>query len=644
MKKCIKTVQQVIKCCNMPIGIVAILLLLAPQYLFATTFTVSSTADSGPGTLRQAITNANADVNTPHTINFSIAAGSTITLAATALPNITRTMVIDATTTTGWTNNAIGVTIDATSNTGNQVFNVVNVPGFEIYGFQIIGGASTSFGILINGDNADNFKIGAINKRNVINRAGNTVVRVIGADNGFIQNNYIGCDVTGTIGYYSAPASGTCLQLMNGAEGNTIGGSTAGEGNLIAGGTGFGLIIGINNDASPGNSGCSNNVIYGNRIGGPGTLQIWSCVGIWLDGNSDNNIIGGILPGQANDLSYCSNGNSCDGNGGSAIRIRSAEAQGNTIRGNIMQCAQGAGIRLLSTGSNNNQPSPTISAFNTTTNILTGTTTTPNAIIDVYLGSDCNGDFTTNIKSKQYLASTTANASGNWTVNLSSFTCSLNGEYVTATATNPTNGSTGQFASGLLITIPTPAVFYPPGTYTVGPTGTFCSLKGVAAFLNLFTISGAYIFELQPTYNGSIEATPIVFNNNAGSSASNTVTIRPAAGATNLMITNGTSNNTIRLNGMDFLTFDGRAGGTGTTRNLSIETFNNMGASIMLTNDALNNTIQFCNVRGGAAFTGAGGSSGGMLGIIEINTLTAGTTGCDNNTISNCLIANNNSS
>ena len=81
MKKCIRTVQQVIKCCNMPLGIVAILLLLAPQYLFATTFTVSSTADSGPGTLRQAITNANADVNTPHTINFSIAAGSTILLA-----------------------------------------------------------------------------------------------------------------------------------------------------------------------------------------------------------------------------------------------------------------------------------------------------------------------------------------------------------------------------------------------------------------------------------------------------------------------------------------------------------------------------------------------------------------------------------
>jgi hypothetical protein len=649
MKKFIKTVQQVIKCYSMPLGIIATLLLLTPQYLFATTFTVTSNADSGPGSLRQAITNANADVNTPHTINFSIAAGSTITLAATALPNITRTMIIDATTTTGWTSNAIGVTLDATSNTGNQVFNVVNVPGFEIYGFQIIGGASTSFGILINGDNADNFKIGAINKRNVINRAGNTVIKVISADNGFIQNNYIGCDVTGTSGYYGTPTltppnSGSGLQLTDGANGNTVGGSTAGQGNLIAGGTGIALLLGITNDASPGLSGCSNNIIYGNRIGGPGTLQFWNCIGIWLDGNSDNNIIGGVLAGQANDLSYCSNGNSCDGQGTSAIRIRSAEAQGNTIRGNVMQCAPGAGIRLISTGSNNNQSSPVLSAFNITTNILTGTSTTPNAIIDVYLGSDCNGDYAFNIKSKQYLASTTADASGNWSVNLSSVTCFLNGEYLTATATNPTNGSTGQFASGLLVTLPTPAVYYPPGTYTVGPTGTFCSLKGVAAFLNLFTISGAYIFELQPTYNGSTEATPIVFNNNAGSSATNTVTIRPAVGATNLQITNGNADNTIRLNGMDFLTIDGRAGGTGTSRNLSIETLNDMGASIMLTNDAVSNTIRFCNVRGGAAYTGAGGSSGGMIGIIEINTLAGSTTGCDNNTIANCLIANNNSS
>jgi hypothetical protein len=625
--------------------------LCLPHFLNATVFTVTNSADSGSGSLRQAITDANSDVNTPHMIIFNLAAGSTITLTSTALPSITRTMVIDATTTTGWSPNAIGITLDATNvptGAGNNcVFNIVDAPNVEIYGFQIIGGASTDFGILINGDNADGFKIGAINKRNVINRAGDAIIRVISADNGFVQNNYLGCDSSGTQGFYGTPvltrpASGGGVWLTDGANGNTIGGSIAGQGNLIAGGTGIALTIGLTNDPTVGGlSGCSNNIIYGNRIGGKGTMQFLNCVGIWVDGNSDNNIIGGVNAGQANDLSYCSvsSGASCGVNGASAILIRSSDAQGNTIRGNAMQCVAGAGINLISSA-NNNQSSPSITGYDITTNRLSGTSTA-NAIIDVYLGTDCNGNLTTNIKSKKYLASTTANQFGSWSVDLATFSCLLNGEYVTATSTNPTNGSTGRFSNGALVAS-TPAVFYPPGTYTVGPTGTFCSLKSVASFLNLYTISGAYIFELQPTYDGSIETTPIVFNNNVGSSVTNTVTIRPAVGAVNLLISNGDDDNTIRLNGMDFLTFDGRAGGTGSSRNLSIETFNNLGAAIMLTNDASRNTIAYCNVKGGASINGTGGGSGGTLGIIEINAR-LGTTGCDNNTISNCLVASNNS-
>ena len=133
---------------------------------------------------------------------MNLAVVSTITLGQTPLPEITRTMVIDATTTTGWTSNAIGITLDATNNSANQILHIVNVPNVEIYGLQIIGGLATSFGILINGDDADGFKIGALNKRNCINRAANTIIKVIGADNGFIQHNYLGCDFTGTFGYY----------------------------------------------------------------------------------------------------------------------------------------------------------------------------------------------------------------------------------------------------------------------------------------------------------------------------------------------------------------------------------------------------------------------------------------------------------
>ena len=151
-------------------------------------FTVTSTADSGPGTLRQAITSANADTNIPHAINFNLPVGSNITLGETPLPEITRTMVIDATTTTGWTSNAIGITLDATNNSANQILHIVNVPNVEIYGLQIIGGLSTSFGILINGDDADGFRIGALNKRNVINRAANTLNKIIGNKKGGLSN------------------------------------------------------------------------------------------------------------------------------------------------------------------------------------------------------------------------------------------------------------------------------------------------------------------------------------------------------------------------------------------------------------------------------------------------------------------------
>jgi hypothetical protein len=73
--------------------------------------------------------------------------------------------------------------------------------------------------------------------------------------------------------------------------------------------------VGLNYDSSPGGlSGCSGNIFYGNRVGGLETLQFYY-IAFWIEGNSDNNIIGGVEPGQANDLSYSSNGLSVDGNG-----------------------------------------------------------------------------------------------------------------------------------------------------------------------------------------------------------------------------------------------------------------------------------------------------------------------------------------
>ena len=87
-----------------------VFLTICSLHLFSTNFTVSNNTDTGAGSLRQAITDANADLNTPHTITFG---GSyTITLAST-LPSVGKTTTIDAA--------ANAIEINTTSSTANML-------------------------------------------------------------------------------------------------------------------------------------------------------------------------------------------------------------------------------------------------------------------------------------------------------------------------------------------------------------------------------------------------------------------------------------------------------------------------------------------------------------------------------------------
>ena len=73
----------------------------------ANPFLVTNTADSGPGSFRQAIQNANASTGTTDTISFAIGSGlATITLAS-ALPPLTNPAVIDGTTQPGYSGTAL---------------------------------------------------------------------------------------------------------------------------------------------------------------------------------------------------------------------------------------------------------------------------------------------------------------------------------------------------------------------------------------------------------------------------------------------------------------------------------------------------------------------------------------------------------
>lgn len=165
-----------------------------------------------------------------------------------------------------------------------------------------------------------------------------------------------------------------------------------------------------------------------------------------------------------------------------------------------------------------------------------------------------------------------------------------------------------------------------PGIYTIGPGGDYTSITTALVDLNSCpSLSGAYIFELMSTYVSAIETFPITINNFTGSSAANTITFRPQAGATALSITSANATGTLLFDGGDFIRFDGRPGGAGTAKELTIQN-TNLGNSyaIRFANDATDNTISYCMVKS---------ANNNTAGATIIIAGTSGAAGNDNITI-----------
>jgi len=234
---------------------------------------------------------------------------------------------------------------------GNVTGNVVqgNWIGLDATGANILGNANTGVGI----SSAAANQIGgtAPGARNVISGNGNSgiVLSDAGTAGNVIQGNYIGTDQTGSL------ARGNHLDgiLLQGVNGNQVGGSASGAGNLISGNTA---------DANGGgNNGihlnaASWNTIQGNRIGtdATGTLNLgnsWNAIYLL---NANSNQIGAAVAGSGNLLSA---------NGREGIYL--VDSSRNVIQGNFIGTkADGAsalgnflhGIDLFfsATGSTNN--------------------------------------------------------------------------------------------------------------------------------------------------------------------------------------------------------------------------------------------------------------------------------------------------
>ena len=68
------------------------------------------------------------------------------------------------------------------------------------------------------------------------------------------------------------------------------------------------------------------------------------------------------------------------------------------------------------------------------------------------------------------------------------------------------------------------------GTRSIGPTGDYASITAAIADVRTQTLGGALVLELQPAYVSGVETFPLVFTN-LTTTAANTLTLRPAAGA-----------------------------------------------------------------------------------------------------------------
>ena len=202
----------------------------------AATYTVTSAADSGAGSLREAITSANGNAGAD-TIHFNIVGSGVHTITpATKLPNITEAVTIN-----GYSQPGASANTNAPNQGSNAVI-LIELNGQNLFGFDAYGLDITATGVTIRGL--------------AINRCNASAIRAQTGGNGaVIAGNFLGTDPTGS----SVPGSQNQGVELNGGSGALIGGTAPGDRNVISGNISANILLG--DFPAP------NTVIKGNLIG-----------------------------------------------------------------------------------------------------------------------------------------------------------------------------------------------------------------------------------------------------------------------------------------------------------------------------------------------------------------------------------------
>ena len=256
----------------------------------AATFTVTNSDDSGPGSFRQAIEDANGAAGAD-TIAFNIPGAGVHTITpASALPVITESVTIDGYTQPGTSANTLAE--------GDDAVLLIEIDGTDIsssYGFEVRANDTTIRGLVMN--------------RYALSVA---VIFHEGTAGGLLEGCFFGTDPAGE----SALGNGTAIQIFR-STGNLIGGTTPASRNIISGnGGGIAFTDGLNN------------TIQGNYIGlnAAGTTALGNAgAGIGIGGDNATGLIGGTTAGARNVIS---------GNGAPGIVLN--VGPNNVIQGNYI--------------------------------------------------------------------------------------------------------------------------------------------------------------------------------------------------------------------------------------------------------------------------------------------------------------------
>ncbi len=446
------------------------------------TFTVTNVNDSGAGSLRQAISDANA-AGGADTINFNIVGAGVHTISlSSALPSITGQVTIDGSSEPGYAGTPLirldgasaGAGVNGLTLLGGAAGSTIRgltITRFSTDGIQLQSGAdgvtiagnwigttgTGSTGIGNSNDGIESFALGTTiggigtDDGNVVTNNGNEGINLSagGVTGHVIQGNIIGLDPDGATGGGNADVG---IAILAGS-GNTIGGTTPAARNLIS----------MNWEGIEINS--SDNIIQGNYIGtdASGTLNRGNRIGdgVQLQGASTNNRVGGSAVGAGNLIAF----NALHG-------VDVVNGSGDQILGNVIHSNASLGINLGSAGVTANDAGDPDSGANNLQNFPVLTSANSNAAGTTIVGTINSNASTTlrieffanrptvadaaNGEGERYLGFITVitDGAGNAALNTTLSNVWVNsGDRVSATATvdlgGGNYGSTSEFAANV---------------------------------------------------------------------------------------------------------------------------------------------------------------------------------------------------